>query len=100
MSLHANPTIKPSYYPREMMANHEKGESSQDGLQRALDEAAFNMASLRKGTSSQPALPLTDTNASPEIKPDEPGDDDTTMLLEPERKAPAPSSTFLPVLMY
>jgi len=56
MSPHANPTIKPSY-PREMTANHEKGESSQDSLQRALDEAAFSMASLRKNTSASTNLP-------------------------------------------
>jgi hypothetical protein len=83
-----------------MTANHEKGESSQDGLQRALDEAASNTAGLRKNTSrlNRPSHSQTLTS-SPEIKPDEP-DEDTTMLVAVERKAPAPSSIFLPVLMY
>jgi hypothetical protein len=42
-----------------MASNYEAGESSHNAIDRALEEAAFNMASLRKAQpSASTALPI------------------------------------------
>jgi hypothetical protein len=43
-----------------MTTNDEKGESSINAIERALDEAAFNMASLRTAPVSLTNLPTHD----------------------------------------
>jgi hypothetical protein len=66
-----------------MAANDETGESSHDALQRALDEAASNMANLRKAPNASTALPTRkhQLKNNPELKPHEPDNDENETIL-------------------
>jgi hypothetical protein len=64
--------MKESFPTKEMTTNDEKGESSINAIERALDEAAFNMASMRTAPAPQLTFPLVATNVSQNSSPRNP----------------------------